>query len=375
MSFSELGLIPEILQAVTDAGYTEPTPIQRQAIPVVLAGHDVMGGAQTGTGKTAGFTLPLLNRLARHASTSTSPARHQVRALILAPTRELAMQVYESVKMYSKHLPLRSTCIYGGVDMNPQIQELRRGIEIVVATPGRLLDHVQQKTIALGQVEFLILDEAVAVKVLTEETADSEAKLMATVSRHPSIVDVYDTGVTDDGHRYLVMRLFHGNSYAEIIRSSGPLPVEISEAIDAGKLPEVSFYKPQGNLNQHSGYADIASGDHHIAEVIHHLEHSPQWGHMLVVVTYDENGGLWDHVAPPKGDRWGPGTRIPAIIVSPYAKHGYVDHTLYDTNSILRFIIHRFDLPNLEGIKTRDAAMGARGQEPLGDLSGSLNLI
>ena len=95
MSFSELGLIPEILQAVTDAGYTEPTPIQRQAIPVVLAGHDVMGGAQTGTGKTAGFTLPLLNRLARHASTSTSPARHQVRALILAPTRELAMQVYE----------------------------------------------------------------------------------------------------------------------------------------------------------------------------------------------------------------------------------------------------------------------------------------
>ncbi|HOB46251.1 MAG TPA: DEAD/DEAH box helicase [Zoogloea sp.] len=160
MSFSELGLIPEILQAVTDAGYTEPTPIQRQAIPVVLAGHDVMGGAQTGTGKTAGFTLPLLNRLARHASTSTSPARHQVRALILAPTRELAMQVYESVKMYSKHLPLRSTCIYGGVDMNPQIQELRRGIEIVVATPGRLLDHVQQKTIALGQVEFLILDEA-----------------------------------------------------------------------------------------------------------------------------------------------------------------------------------------------------------------------
>jgi ATP-dependent RNA helicase RhlE len=160
MSFSELGLIPEILRAVTDAGYTEPTPIQRQAIPVVLAGHDVMGGAQTGTGKTAGFTLPLLNRLARHASTSASPARHPVRALILAPTRELAMQVFESVKMYSRHLPLRSICIYGGVDMNPQIQELRRGIEIVVATPGRLLDHVQQKTIALGQVEMLVLDEA-----------------------------------------------------------------------------------------------------------------------------------------------------------------------------------------------------------------------
>ncbi len=160
MSFADLGLIPELQRAVADAGYSEPTPIQRQAIPTVIAGHDVMGGAQTGTGKTAGFTLPLLNRLARHASTSTSPARHQTRALILAPTRELAMQVFESVKTYSKYLPLRATCIYGGVDMNPQIQELRRGIEIVIATPGRLLDHVQQKTINLSQVEVLVLDEA-----------------------------------------------------------------------------------------------------------------------------------------------------------------------------------------------------------------------
>jgi len=160
MKFADLGLIPELQQAVADAGYTDPTPIQQQAIPIVMHGLDVMGGAQTGTGKTAGFTLPLLHRLARHASTSTSPARHPVRALILAPTRELAMQVHESVQTYGKHLPLRSTCIYGGVDMNPQIQELRRGIEIVVATPGRLLDHVQQKTIQLGQVEILVLDEA-----------------------------------------------------------------------------------------------------------------------------------------------------------------------------------------------------------------------
>ncbi|PTD96973.1 DEAD/DEAH box helicase [Pseudothauera lacus] len=160
MSFAELGLIPELQKAVADAGYTEPTPIQRQAIPIVIAGHDVMGGAQTGTGKTAGFTLPLLHRLARHANTSTSPARHQTRALILAPTRELAMQVYESVKTYSKHVPLRAACIYGGVDMRAQIQELRTGIEIVIATPGRLLDHVQQKTINLSQVEMLVLDEA-----------------------------------------------------------------------------------------------------------------------------------------------------------------------------------------------------------------------
>jgi ATP-dependent RNA helicase RhlE len=160
MNFADLGLIPELLRAVSDAGYTVPTPIQQQAIPAVLAGGDLLGGAQTGTGKTAGFTLPLLQRLARYASTSTSPARHMTRALILAPTRELAMQVHESVRTYSKHLPLRSTCIYGGVDMRAQVAELRQGIEIVVATPGRLLDHVQQKTIQLGQVEVLVLDEA-----------------------------------------------------------------------------------------------------------------------------------------------------------------------------------------------------------------------
>ena len=160
MKFSELGLLPEILRAVEEAGYTEPTPIQAQAIPVILAGRDVMGGAQTGTGKTAGFTLPMLNRIARHASSSPSPARHPVRCLILTPTRELAMQVHESVVTYSKHLPLRSVCVYGGVDIKPQTAELRAGREIVVATPGRLLDHVEQKSVNFNQVEFVILDEA-----------------------------------------------------------------------------------------------------------------------------------------------------------------------------------------------------------------------
>jgi ATP-dependent RNA helicase RhlE len=159
-TFDELGLLPELLRAVKDAGYTTPTPIQIQAIPIILAGKDVMGGAQTGTGKTAGFTLPLLQRLARHASSSPSPARHPVRALILAPTRELAMQVHQSVVTYSKHVPLRSVCIYGGVDIKPQIAELREGREIVVATPGRLLDHVQQKSVSFSFVEVLVLDEA-----------------------------------------------------------------------------------------------------------------------------------------------------------------------------------------------------------------------
>ncbi len=160
MSFESLGLRPEILRAVAEQGYTDPTPIQAQAIPVVLQGRDIMAGAQTGTGKTAGFTLPLLHRMAAHASTSTSPARHPVRALILTPTRELAAQVEESVRAYGKHLPLKVTVIYGGVNMNPQIEALRTGIDIVVATPGRLLDHVQQKSINLSQVEFLVLDEA-----------------------------------------------------------------------------------------------------------------------------------------------------------------------------------------------------------------------
>jgi len=145
---------------VTEQGYTEPTPIQAQAIPVVLAGRDVMGGAQTGTGKTAGFALPTLQRFAPLASTSTSPARHPVRALILAPTRELAVQVEESFREYGKYIPLRTAVIYGGVPIEPQMEQLRRGVEILVATPGRLLDHIQQRTLNLSQVEVFVLDEA-----------------------------------------------------------------------------------------------------------------------------------------------------------------------------------------------------------------------
>jgi len=160
MSFADLGLAPEVLKAVAGQGYENPTPIQAKAIPVVLAGRDVLGAAQTGTGKTAAFTLPILTRLAPQASTSVSPARHPVRALILTPTRELADQVSESVTTYSKYLPLRSTVVFGGVGMDEQVKALRSGVEIVVATPGRLLDHVQQKTINLGQVEILVLDEA-----------------------------------------------------------------------------------------------------------------------------------------------------------------------------------------------------------------------
>ena len=161
---------------------------------------------------------------------------------------------------------------------------------------------------------------------------------------------------------------------SEHLRDGGLGGSELIKAIDAGHLPQVTFYKPQGNLNEHSGYADIEDGDRHIADVIAHLEKSPQWSHMVVVVTYDENGGIWDHVAPPRGDRWGPGTRIPAIIASPFAKHGFVDHTQYDTTSILRLITERFDLPLLPGLKQREEALLANSGNPLGNLTNALNL-
>jgi ATP-dependent RNA helicase RhlE len=158
--FDALGLLPELLRAVADEGYTEPTPIQAQAIPLVLQRRDVMGAAQTGTGKTAGFTLPILQLLAPQANTSLSPARHPTRALILTPTRELAAQIEESVRAYGRHLPLRATVVFGGVDIDPQLKALRSGVEILVATPGRLLDHLQQKSVNLSRVEILVLDEA-----------------------------------------------------------------------------------------------------------------------------------------------------------------------------------------------------------------------
>ncbi|MGR9087956.1 MAG: DEAD/DEAH box helicase [Gammaproteobacteria bacterium] len=158
MSFASLGLSGQILQAVSEQGYLEPTPVQLQAIPFVLAGQDVLAGAQTGTGKTASFTLPLLQRLTATLDLHQKPRK--VRALILTPTRELTAQVYQSVITYGKHLPLFAEAIYGGVSINGQIRNLRRGCDIIVATPGRLIDHVQQRNIDLSRLEILVLDEA-----------------------------------------------------------------------------------------------------------------------------------------------------------------------------------------------------------------------
>jgi len=160
MSFSSLGLSEAILRAVSERGYTEPTPIQKQAIPAVLSGGDLLAGAQTGTGKTAGFVLPILHRLSNRTVKGPSEGRPPIRALILVPTRELAAQVEESVREYGKHLKLASMTMIGGVNINPQISRLRSRVDILVATPGRLLDHVQQKTLDLSGIEILVLDEA-----------------------------------------------------------------------------------------------------------------------------------------------------------------------------------------------------------------------
>lgn len=155
MSFKDLGLLQELLKAVEEEGYDTPTPIQQQAIPLVLQGHDLLAGSQTGTGKTAGFTLPLLQRLL-----ASKKQKRAVRALILTPTRELAAQIEESVKTYGKYVPLKTALIFGGVNINPQTKLLKSGVDIIIATPGRLLDHISQKTIELSQIEIFVLDEA-----------------------------------------------------------------------------------------------------------------------------------------------------------------------------------------------------------------------
>jgi acid phosphatase len=158
-------------------------------------------------------------------------------------------------------------------------------------------------------------------------------------------------------------RVLHLKDYGELLADAA-----------AGRLPSVAFYKPQGNVNQHPGYASAAEGDAHIAELVAKLRASPQWQHMVIVITYDEFGGAWDHVAPPHGDLLGPGARVPALIISPFAKRGMVDHTQYDTESILRLITRRFDLQVLPGIAMRDAGLAAHGAPPMGDLSNALEL-
>ncbi|KMY86113.1 ATP-dependent RNA helicase [Candidatus Paraburkholderia calva] len=242
-TFDQFGLAADILTAVSESGYTTPTPIQAQAIPVLLAGRDVMGAAQTGTGKTASFSLPIIQRLLPSANTSASPARHPVRALMLTPTRELADQVAANVQTYSKHTPLRSTVVFGGVDMNLQSDALRRGVEILIATPGRLLDHVQQKTVNLGQVQMLVLDEADRMldmgflpdlqrilnllpkerqTLLFSATFSAEIKKLAsTYLRNPQTIEVARSNSTNANVRQIVYEVHESDksgAVAQLIR-------------------------------------------------------------------------------------------------------------------------------------------------------------
>ncbi|WP_081889745.1 DEAD/DEAH box helicase [Caballeronia sordidicola] len=265
-TFDQFGLSADILRAVVDSGYTIPTPIQAQAIPVVLAGRDMMGAAQTGTGKTASFSLPIIQRLLPMASTSASPARHPVRALILTPTRELADQVAANVQAYSKHTPLRSTVVFGGVDMNPQSEALRRGVEILIATPGRLLDHVQQKTLNLGQVQILVLDEADRMldmgflpdlqrilnllpkerqTLLFSATFSGEIKkLAATYLRNPQTIEVARSNSTNANVRQIVFEVAESDksgAVTQLIRERGLKQVLVfcNSKIGASRLARV----------------------------------------------------------------------------------------------------------------------------------------
>lgn len=226
MSFSTLGLSNEIVRAVTERGYTTPTPIQAQAIPAVLSGGDLLAGAQTGTGKTAGFTLPILHRLNQSAVPAPVTGRVPIRALVLVPTRELALQVEESVRDYGKYLKLQSMIMIGGVNINPQIARLKTRVDILVATPGRLLDHVQQKTVDISRVEILVLDEADRMldmgfirdikKILTllprtrqnllfSATFSDEIKLLAdNLLNNPAMIEVARRNATADTVSHMV---------------------------------------------------------------------------------------------------------------------------------------------------------------------------
>ncbi len=237
LAFAQLQLAPPLARAIADLGYETMTPIQAQAIPVVLQGRDVMGAAQTGTGKTAAFALPLLQRMLAYENSSTSPARHPVRALVLLPTRELADQVAQAIKDYAVHTQLRSTVVFGGIDMKPQTLELKKGVEILVATPGRLLDHLEAKNTVLNQVEYVVLDEADRM---------------------------LDIGFLPDLERILaylpkqrITLLFSATFSPEIKRLAGsylqqPVTVEVARSNAAASTVEQHFYSVDGEEKRHA---------------------------------------------------------------------------------------------------------------------------
>ena len=236
MSFDSLGLSAELLRAINDQGYTEPTPIQRKAIPVILEGKDVMAGAQTGTGKTAGFTLPLLQRLSENPLHNR---RRPVRALVLTPTRELAAQVGESMATYGRHLPMRSAVIFGGVKINPQIEKLRQGVDILVATPGRLLDHANQKTVNLSQVEILVLDEA--DRMLDMGFIHDIRKVLALLPRNHARQNLLFSATFSNDIKQLASRLLDHPELIEVARrnTTAELIEQVVHPVDKNRKREL----------------------------------------------------------------------------------------------------------------------------------------
>jgi ATP-dependent RNA helicase RhlE len=232
MNFSDLGLAEPLLRAVREQGYETPTPIQAQAIPAVLAGGDLMGGAQTGTGKTAGFTLPMLHRLA-HQPAPRDPRtnRIRIRALIITPTRELAAQVEESVRTYGRYLTLKSAVIFGGVGMQPQIDALRRGLDILVATPGRLLDHHQQGTLDLGAVQFFVLDEA--DRMLDMGFLPDVKRVLALLP--PKRQNLLFSATFSDDIKALADRLLNQPALIEVARRNAPAELVAQVAHPVGR--------------------------------------------------------------------------------------------------------------------------------------------
>ncbi len=247
MSFESLGLRAELIRAVSDKGYSSPTPIQRQAIPLILEGRDLMGSAQTGTGKTAGFTLPILQKLC--ASQQQGQGRRPIRALIITPTRELAAQVTQSIEDYGKWLPLRSTVVFGGVSINPQKQKLIRGVDILVATPGRLLDHVGQRSVDLSKVELLVLDEA--DRMLDMGFIHDIRKLLALVPKQKQTL-LFSATFSDEIKK-LANGLLKSPAMIEVARRNTTVEIidQIVHPVDKGRKRELlSFLIGSNNWQQ-----------------------------------------------------------------------------------------------------------------------------
>jgi len=266
MSFKSLGLRAELLLAVSEKGYTEPSPIQKQAIPPILEGRDLMGGAQTGTGKTAGFTLPLLHRLME----SQQPVKHtkaiqSVRALVLTPTRELAAQVAESVETYGKHLPLKSAVMFGGVSINPQITQMRKGVDILVATPGRLLDHIGQKTVNLSKLEILVLDEA--DRMLDMGFIRDIRKVLALIPKQRQTL-LFSATFSNEIKR-LANELLNSPSLIEVARQNAAAEsvTQVVHPVDKGRKRELlSFLIGSNNWQQVLVFTRTKHGANRLAE-------------------------------------------------------------------------------------------------------------